>query len=163
MKLSDVPTSELVRLSDNTRVQSYAIGFSLNGVCVLWKLRFEKNAITELFTIAPAIAVHFTKQTRRAQRKYKWPDSQNWPDDPPEFTEADWDFKNSKYPVVVAYRAEGFSDALIVALQIGIDLLRVIRLSPEQAVQIAELHWDEIQSGTLRDISAENPPTGSRH
>jgi hypothetical protein len=160
--MGTLTSDEMVRLSEANIVESYNLGFSSNGSIVLWKLRFRSGKV-DLFWVASPVAVHFAKATRRFMRKYRWPKTKDWPDNAPEFTAEDWDFLNSKYPAVVVFETHAFSDAVITAVKIGPDTFQVIRLTPEHAVQIAELHWEQLQKGKLRDTADEAPPTTSRH
>jgi hypothetical protein len=123
IKIKDLPEAEPVRLSQNTQVEAYTIGFDLARKAVIWKLPFN-NDCTETYFLAPAVAVHFTKGMRKAARKYKWLASQNRSDNAPAIIEEDWDFVHSKFDMVTAQRTVAFHDGLVSALPIRKDLFR---------------------------------------
>jgi hypothetical protein len=98
--------------------------------------------------LAPATAVHFTKNARRQARKRRWADTEPAVD-VPVLTQADWD---TFQVATTSYRVEAFDDMLIIAFPTQVDF-QVMRLSPALAVRLADLHWDEIQKGKLKDTA----------
>jgi len=162
MQLGDLPESALVKGSANCVVESYCLLIDESGKAVIWKLRF-RNGRVETYFLAPAVAVHFAKCAADAAGRYGWPASENWPENQPEITGQDMDFLNCRFPMAVGMRVLAYQDALVAALLLGKDLVQAIRLTPEHATQIGGMHREAIQSGILRDIAAENPPTGSKN
>ena len=156
-QLAAAPAADLGRGSVANTVATFIVGFDTEGRCVLWKFRF-KDGREALFVLAPATAIHFTKNMRRQVRKRRWADTEP-AIDVPVLTQADWD----TYQVAItAYRVEAFDDAVVIAFPGERELFQAIRLSPALAVRLADLHWDEIQKGKLRESVAERPPQGAR-
>jgi len=145
-QLAAVPAADLDRSSVANTVATFMVGFDTEGRCALWKFRFNDRR-EALFVLMPATAIHFTKNTRRIARRRRWADTAPRID-VPTLTQADWDtFENA----LTAYRMEAFDNALVVAFPAERQLFQAIRLSPALAVRLADLHWDEIQKGKLRD------------
>lgn len=146
-QLAAIPVAELARVSEENAVATFMVGFDTDGRCVLWKLRF-KDGREALFVLAPATAIHFAKATRRHARKHRWTDT-----DPavavPALTQADWD---TFQVAITSYRLEPLDDMVIITLPTEVDF-QVIRLSPALAVRLADLHWDEIQKGKLKQTA----------
>jgi hypothetical protein len=161
MELNDIPLSELIALSEHNELKSYMIWGSTDGRVVIWKLRFKDDR-EEVCFLAPALAVHFTKSTESAAVRHRWPASSDWPDEPPEVTEEDRDLSKNRLGTQIACRIESFTDGLVVAFHGPSNYGVVTKLSPALAVQIAELHRDLIDNGTLRDIVSETPQTKTR-
>ena len=155
-QLAAIPAADLARTSVVNIVTTFMVGFDTEGRCVLWKVRY-KDGREALFVLAPATAIHFTKNTRRQARKRRWTDN-----DPavavPALTQADWDTFQT---AITSYRVEPLDDAVIVAFPTDIDF-QVIRLSPALAVRLADLHWDEIQKGKLKETGSGRPSSGVR-
>lgn len=146
-QLAAIPVAELAKVSEANTVTTFMVGFDTDGRCVLWKLRF-KDKREALFVLAPATAVHFTKNTRRQARKRRWADTEPAVD-VPVLTQADWD---TFQVATTSYRVEALDDMLIIAFPTQVDF-QVMRLSPALAVRLADLHWDEIQKGKLKDTA----------
>ena len=147
--LAAMPASELARLAEANVVATFRIGFDTDGRCVLWKIRF-KNGRDALFVLAPAAASHFTKAVRRQARKRRWSDD-GAAVSTIDLTQQDW---NTTQTPATSYRLETFDDAVVVALPAELEPFQAMRLSPVLAVRLADLHWDEIQKGVLRDGGA---------
>lgn len=146
-QLAAIPVAELAKVSEANTVTTFMVGFDTDGRCVLWKLRF-KDKREALFVLAPATAVHFTKNARRQARKRRWADTEPAVD-VPVLTQADWD---TFQVATTSYRVEALDDMLIIAFPTQVDF-QVMRLSPALAVRLADLHWDEIQKGKLKDTA----------
>lgn len=145
-QLADAPAADLDRISVENTVATFMVGFDTEGRCALWKFRF-KDGREALFVLTPATAIHFTKNMRRHARKRRWTDTEP-AIDVPVLTQADWDTYQT---AVAGYRLETFDDAVVIALPVENEFAQAMRLSPALAVRLADLHWDEIQKGKLRD------------
>jgi hypothetical protein len=151
--LAAMPAGELARIAGANTVATFMVGFDTDGRCVLWKLRFTDKR-EALFVLAPVAAIHFTKSTRRQARKRRWADTEP-AIDVPVLTQADWDtFQNA----IFRYRLEILDDAIVVAFPVDGGSFQAIRLPPALAVRLADLHWDEIQKGKLREAAVELQP-----
>ena len=149
-RLADTPAADLDRISAENTVATFMVGFDTEGRCALWKFRF-KDGREALFVLSPATAIHFTKSMRRQARKRRWADTEP-AIDVPVLTQADWDTYQT---AVAGYRLEAFDDAVVIALPVESEFVQVMRLSPALAVRLADLHWDEIQKGKLRETAKE--------
>ena len=146
-QLAAIPVAELARVSGENTVATFMVGFDTDGRCVLWKLRF-KDKREALFVLAPATAIHLTKNMRRQARKRRWTDTGSTVD-VPVLTQADWD---TFQLATTTYRMEALDDMVIIAFPTQVDF-QVMRLPPALAVRLADLHWDEIQKGKLKDTA----------
>jgi len=147
--LAAMPASELARIAEANTVATFRIGFDTEGRCALWKFRF-KDGRQALFALMPSLAIHFTKAVRRQARKRRWSDD-GAAAGTIDLTQDDWDTMQN---AAVSYRLEALDDAIVIALPAEHAPFQAIRLSPALAVRLADLHWDEIQKGVLRESAA---------
>lgn len=162
MHLRQLPLEALAKMAAKNRVSSYAVHIDTGHRVVSWKLRLRDGRY-RLCHIAPALAVHFAKSVEDAGQRFGWPTPPGWPDNPPRFMPADMDAKNRQLGICTGMRVEAFRDAIIAALADETGLVLPLRFAPPLAMSLARLHRESIDTGELRDLDAERPPSSSHN